>query len=371
MTARTDSWKLKLLMVSVASLFALVVALGAGEYAVRYRERHRPTVPGVMPFLYYRNASLGYALVRDYDYFGWVHVNPQGFRGERPTALQKPAGVFRILAIGGSTTFDTFVSHDTLAWPARLESWLRQLDPSHQVEVINAGTPGYNIWQDQVRLQTELYRYQPDLIVFYQGHNDLFGNLRSSNAPKAVDAHRPNPVATVTPWGGWLEQNSLLYAKVAERIKLALFARLKKSPAPAAPAGEAEIQRDAFTRSVRQYLAAAATLEIPVIVPELVQVSGTATEESDPARKAVWQHTVPFASPATVLQGYQEYNAVLKEEAARYNDTFIPMADLAIAGEKYYAVEDPIHFSDLGADRFAEGLARRWLALRPATSHVP
>ena len=94
-----------------STFVTLVLLLGLGEVAVRYRERHRSTVPGTMPTLYYRHGRLGHALVRGADYFGWVRVNRQGFRGTDVT-LHKPPGTLRILAIGSSTTFDPGVTAD-------------------------------------------------------------------------------------------------------------------------------------------------------------------------------------------------------------------------------------------------------------------
>src|SRR2546425_629652 len=109
MVPRLDTWRWKAALALGSTVLALLLAALAGEAAVRYRESHRHTVPGTMPLLFYRHVRLGYALVRDYNYFGWVHVNRQGFRGS-DVAMDKPPGTTRIIAVGGSTTFDTFVS---------------------------------------------------------------------------------------------------------------------------------------------------------------------------------------------------------------------------------------------------------------------
>jgi lysophospholipase L1-like esterase len=365
---RTDSWRLKLFMATTTTVLTLLVLAVVGEVAVRYRERHRETIPGVMPFLYYRHQRLGHALVRDFDYFGWVHINPQGFRGRRPVALDKPDGVLRIMAVGGSTTFDTFVSGDTAAWPARLEHWLQRLAPDRKVEVINAGVPGYAVMQDLIRLETELYAYRPDLIVLYQGHNDLFGNLKVSAGLTGSTGSRPEEAARVTPWTAWLERHSLLYAKLAERFKLKRFARLRSRTAPAAGGARADGGAPPddgaarFEQVVSEYLAVAQALRLRVVIPEVVQISGDALVEKDPGRQALWQATVPFSNPETVLQGYRHYNLILTRLSSQYAAPFLPMMDLGIAGPEYYSPEDPIHFNDRGADRFAEGLARRLLA---------
>jgi len=96
---RTFSWRVKLLAATI-SAFATVAAVSvAGEAAVRYREWHRSTVPGLMPFLYYRHGQLGHPLVRDYDYFGSVHIQDlirlqtelHAYRPGSTSPLRKPS----------------------------------------------------------------------------------------------------------------------------------------------------------------------------------------------------------------------------------------------------------------------------------------
>lgn len=355
MTGLKD-FRLKVLTVAIATVLTVVVIGLAGEFAVRFREEHRSTVPGSMPLLFYRHGTLGHALVREARYFGWVHTNAQGFRGLRPVSLQRKPGVTRILAVGGSTTFDSFVTSDSSAWPARLEVWLQRYCPDRAFEVINAGVPGYRVSQDLIRLETELYVYDPDLIIFYQGHNDLIRNLRPFATGPGGQAKRPNEIPSITPWRAWAEGHSLLYAKLVARFKLIRF---KASPTrnplvtvlPDYGATE-------FERLVVQYLAAAQALGLRVVIPELVQTSGATTTEQDLVKRQIWRATMPYVDPDTVMRAYERYNEVLAEAARRAHVTFLPMLQLDIVGPEYYSPGDPIHFNDAGADRFAEGLAR-------------
>lgn len=352
---------MRLLLLMLPTLLLAAALYGIGEFVVRYHERHRTTVPGTMPSLFYREIPLGQALVRGYDYFGWVHTNAQGFRGERPVTVDKPPGTIRIIAVGGSTTFDTEVSADSLAWPERLERMLNDRLPHQRVEVINAGVPGYGMEHDLIRLETELYRYHPDLIILYQGHNDLFYELGVATGVDArLDAARPSEVPTVTPWTRWLERHSLLYTKIRERLVAIRFHRLR-SPLDHRPTSGArsliEPGAENFERRVRLYLGAARTLGVPVVVPEVVQISGEATHETDPGRIAEWQHSIPFAPTDSILAGYARYNMVLRSVAKAYDVPFIPMVQLGIAGTAYYSFNDPIHFNNRGAEHFATGLA--------------
>lgn len=101
---------------------------------------------------------------------GRVHVNALGLRGEEIDP-EPPPGRLRVLALGGSSTFN-YQAPDDGTWPARLERFLaRSLDA--EVEVINAGVPGYSTYQSSMRLVTDLADLGPDLVLVYHLWNDL------------------------------------------------------------------------------------------------------------------------------------------------------------------------------------------------------
>ena len=79
-------------------------------------------------------------------------------------AEQKPDGVYRILALGCSTTFGWGVE-DAETYPARLEAHLREAGHA-KVEVVNGGQPGYTSFQGLWLWDKVLARYQPDLVLF-------------------------------------------------------------------------------------------------------------------------------------------------------------------------------------------------------------
>jgi lysophospholipase L1-like esterase len=96
--------------------------------------------------------------------------NSLGYRSpERP--VTKPAGVFRILCAGGSTTFDAAAQTDERTWPWRLEAMLRE--QGSPVEVWNAGLPGWTSLENLVSLEIRDVDLAPDVVVLFQGINDL------------------------------------------------------------------------------------------------------------------------------------------------------------------------------------------------------
>lgn len=359
--ARGHRWA-ELVLAGVSLGVTLVIACCAAEYFVRHRERTRSTVPGTMPTLYYQHDRLHHALVRNYDYFGWAHVGPQGFRGIADVPVTKAAGTIRVMAVGSSTTFDIGVSADSNSWPARLERELNAQLGRAKVEVINAGVPGYTALDDLIRLQTDLYQYQPDLIIFYEGHNDLFGALhRAVEVPAPTD--RPDLVMAATPWTQWLARHSLLYDKLISKLevltRVARGRRLRNEHLRSAARFDtvfAEGSRD-FERNVTSFVLVAKSLGIRVIIPQLIFAADTTVANGGLALKHEWSQAVPYANTARVLDGYAKFNSVLQKVAERESLLFIPASSFGLNNTSFFAEGDPIHFDDSGARRMAERLA--------------
>ena len=59
---------------------------------------------------------------------------------------------------------------DSETWPTRLEHWLTELEPGRRFQVINAGVPGALMLDQIIRLQAELYAFEPDVLVLYANH---------------------------------------------------------------------------------------------------------------------------------------------------------------------------------------------------------
>ncbi|HJU65850.1 MAG TPA: SGNH/GDSL hydrolase family protein [Gemmatimonadaceae bacterium] len=378
-------WQARILLLVTFGGLSLGLMVAAGEIAVRTRERNRNTPPGTLPLLFYRHARYGHALVRNYDYFGWVHVNNHGFRG-REVTIDKPDSVFRIMIVGSSTTFDSGVTGDEKAWPQRLEHWLGSMRPDLHPQVINAGVPGYRVTDNLLRLQAELYRFQPDVLVFYEGHNDLFGSLRwtwelaqgqGGGTPERSGPWTPDEVPPITPWRHWLERHSLLYTKVAGRWEaIRSRARGRKmvaqrvvpkgdtATAPVRPTvDQVGMTSDRFHRDMDAFLAVAGSLGIPVVLPELVHVSGTGNvTEGDSIVRWMWERAVPHGSVETVLRTYTSFNDVLRALSSKRGATVIATAGFGLTGRHLYADEDPIHFNDAGADKMGRAMAQALLA---------
>ncbi len=107
-----------------------------------------------------------------------VRINSKGFVGVE-FANVKPAGIYRVFAVGDSCTF---AGDWDVSYSAFLEKMLNA--DGQRYEVINAGIEGYNSEYALGRIRDDVLKYGPDLVTIYIGWNDLMkmspGNMSSS-----------------------------------------------------------------------------------------------------------------------------------------------------------------------------------------------
>jgi lysophospholipase L1-like esterase len=113
-----------------------------------------------------------------------IRINSVGLRG-RDFSPSKPKGSFRVVCLGGSSTFG-FYSRDDHTYPAVLESLLRAKLTVGPTEVINAGIPHANSDNMVAMLRSELLAYEPDVITVYEAYNDAVELIDTNSLQKLL-----------------------------------------------------------------------------------------------------------------------------------------------------------------------------------------
>ncbi len=119
-------------------------------------------------------------------------INRQGYR-DRERALEKPAGVRRVVLLGDSFTWGASVLFDD-AYGQRLERWLKDRR-GEPWEVVNLAVPGMNTVGQAAQLGSEGFGYGPDLVVLGYVLNDS-EDENAAEARRAADwlaDRRPPP----------------------------------------------------------------------------------------------------------------------------------------------------------------------------------
>jgi tetratricopeptide (TPR) repeat protein len=149
---------LPMLFVSILELLLIVLDVGDDLSLVL-------TVPGEPSKLRYRVNPLA-----EKCYFGGRELNgPEPRRFDLP----RPAGVYRIVVVGGSTVLG-FPYPPELAFPRQLELLLNQQNTAETFEVINTGIVAINSFS-VADIAKQTVAMEPDLIVVHTGHNEFYG----------------------------------------------------------------------------------------------------------------------------------------------------------------------------------------------------
>ena len=163
---------------------------------------------------------------------GWCITDQFGYKN-KPVAVPKPEGVIRIVCFGGSTTEDADVGLP------RTTDYLQELlsadFPSKAIEVINCGVSGNTSFELR-RKADEYLKYQPDLMIYYEGINDLVimlqarrgvaGLLASSHAYKRWfnESLAPSNEAYTEYWENGLRRNLATIQLAAEEAGVPMAA---------------------------------------------------------------------------------------------------------------------------------------------------
>src|SRR5262245_29794104 len=121
--------------------------------------------------------------------FGGIRINSLGFRGPE-LVVPKPPNTVRLAFLGSSTTFCAEVSSNENTWPHLVTEALRTRWPGVLIDYVNGGVPGYSVNHSLRNLDQRIAPLAPDVIVIYEGHNDLSGNSFALAVDKGLASRR-------------------------------------------------------------------------------------------------------------------------------------------------------------------------------------
>ncbi|HJP05177.1 MAG: GDSL-type esterase/lipase family protein [Gammaproteobacteria bacterium] len=202
MTSKQQGSALQATIVVVLSLvFVLTVAeIGirlaekAGLYPTMFRLLGNASPPldeKTGPGMYYQHPYTAYAIKPGYTRGDQERINSLGFRGE-DFALEKPDDVYRIAAIGGSTTFAVYLAWDK-SYPYLLQKELRRRFGTDKIEVMNAGLTGSTTAESLHRLQSQIIPIDPDMVIIYHAFNDLLPRMFDNYSDDYYHFRRSDP----------------------------------------------------------------------------------------------------------------------------------------------------------------------------------
>ena len=108
------------------------------------------------------------------------HFCPESF------AAKKGDREFRVFVLGGSTVFGRPYAKET-SFTTWLELSLNAADPEHDYDVVNCGGVSYASYRLAPIMQ-ELLARQPDLFIFYEGHNEFLEDRTYQNIKQTPPA---------------------------------------------------------------------------------------------------------------------------------------------------------------------------------------
>jgi lysophospholipase L1-like esterase len=218
---RRNPWATNLILLALS----LTVALAAAELVLRvlFADRFEVHPRG----LYSADPVVGYAptprfagsfLREEFEHD--ITIAASGLRGAEP----RPRGprTYRIVCLGDSFTFGLGVANDE-AYPHRLEERLSLRFPGVDVQVLNAGVPGYGTADELRFFESRIEQLDPDLVIQqFLAENDFNDNRQPALGRvelrdgwlHAEEPSRPQPQRTIE----WVKRHSFLARLVSNRV---------------------------------------------------------------------------------------------------------------------------------------------------------
>ncbi len=351
---------LVLTAVLVEGTFTLLLAdrLAAEFSDVRglYAQTLGADAPGTGPggtALFQSHPYLNFALNPQAAYMGERQIAPRYLIRRKEPVRPRNDVAWRVLVLGGSTTFGEYTKREEDTWVYRLEQKLRRTG-GPGVDVINGGVGGYNVIENLLHYLLLLDDLEPDVVLLYVGINDVHPRLVGTLARDYTNSRLawradPNALPTAHPTLRRFATYRYLLLHELERRRFASileFVQQDNPPVSEYPAALARNGPDVFAHHAENLvrLIRAQGRDV-VIVPQVF--------------------AVVTGRDRAFFPGVREHNAVLEAIARRHD---VPYVAAVLPAFGRTDLIDNCHFNRRGHEKMAKLLFR---VLERARRHQP
>jgi lysophospholipase L1-like esterase len=336
----------------------------------------------------------GWRNAPDYDRID-IHHDHQGFRRDGDVSLEKPPNTVRIFFLGGSAAYGSeglfraldpdwrrIYNRDLIdVW---LEKRLQREHPEKHWEVINAAVNEFRMHQSLILIYEKLLLYKPDLIIFFDGHNDMSGIMGPTGPVYDAFASTPHEAefqaltypktlsSLVFSMGTWLRNNSVLFAGIQRHIQ----ERHQFGPPPDSGAVPTPVALDDLTAELRQRAELNLSSHAGYYVQMAERIANALDHEKIPVVFALQPELILSPKPLTPVE--TKFAAHMRELSGRYGTymyeqlrpriaqdmadsarrngfTFVDTAD-AFSGVREKTFTDYCHLTSRGNELMADKL---------------
>jgi len=345
--------------------FVIVLLLGLCEGGVRLRSwfKYGTASAGLQSAMLVRDEASGLLVPRPgYEVRGaniHIRINSLGFRGQE-FSRAKPAGTFRIVCLGASTTFSAEASSNDAVWTHRLQEKLRKEFPGRRIEVINAAVSGY-VADDNLRnLRQRVLALDPDLVIYYEANNEIVRDTRELAVREGlIGAEESRQPA----WTSALSNVSLLFDLAY--MNMAILTRSRDTGHRTLDRVPADLPNRfvGVLDQMRQELSARnISLVLSTFIVKYRRDQDRATQI---ANADISFFYMPWMSMDGMLDAMDVYNGAILDYGKRMGVSVLDDRTAIPADARHFT--DCMHLSDAGNEIMAERFAR-FLKLLPEVS---
>jgi len=272
-------------------------------------------------------------------------VNRWGFRGH-DFPLEKGKGVFRVAVVGDSVVFERFAQNDDTTWTARLEKELNERQHRYKVEVINAGITGFNVDTARLYLEKKVSALKPDLVILYQGSNDINYQSRVLHEPKKTAETR---IASLSQ----LRERYFMWFGLL-RAKTASLKAVEQRSLRSDRIEDAAVKN--YSEGLKGIIEYCRSNKIGLVISTVARSFRQNQPEWYQAQRA--SDMIEYNQYLTIEglnDAFDRFNGAIRSVSAAYGVTLVDTDKLVPSKKEYF--RDHVHFTDAGdrlvADIFA------------------